>query len=178
MLEEVGVPYEYHKVDLRSEEARIELRKLNPLGKIPYLVDGDVKLCESAAINFYLAEKYKPEMMPADLADRARVYMWSFWAMTNLQPDALAVMHAKMRPDEEHPGLPAKQQHVQRLLDHLERELGDYLVANTFSVADVIAGSVVNFVDRAGAGTLGPRTTAWLEGLRSRASWNKVAAQG
>jgi glutathione S-transferase len=179
MLEEVGVPYEYHRVNVRDDAAKAELLKLNPAGKIPFLIDGDVRLSESCAINFYLAEKYKPELMPADLVERAQVYMWSFWAMTNLQPDALAVMFSMMRPNESHGDITAKKAHCQRLFDHLEGALdGGYLVAGKLSVADIIAGSVVNLAQRVNAGTLGPKSIAWIDGLRAREAWKKVAAQG
>jgi glutathione S-transferase len=177
MLEEIGVPYEYHRINLRDDAAKAAYRKLNPIGRVPFLVDGDVQLSESCAINFYLAEKYKPEWMPGRLEDRARVYMWSFWAMTNLQPEALAVMFAAMTPNDPHPELPKKTAAVQKLVDELEAGIDGYLVGKQFSVADVIAGSVVNLVSRVNAATLGPRTTSWLDGLRARDAWKRVAAQ-
>ena len=178
MLEEVGVPYEFHRVNLRDEAARAEFLKLNPAGKIPYLVDGDFKLIESCAINFYLAEKYKPELMPTDLHERTRVYQWSFWALTNVQPDAIVVMFSMMRPNEAHGDIAAKKAHCQRLLDYLESSLDGYLVGKRFTVADINAGSVVNLAQRVNAATLGPKTTAWIDGLRAREGWKKVAAQG
>jgi hypothetical protein len=44
--------------------------------------------------------------------------------------------------------------------------------------SDIIVGSVVNLVDWVKAAPLGPKTTAWLEGLRARDAWKRVAAQG
>jgi glutathione S-transferase len=181
MLEEVGVPYEYHRVNLRDEASRNELRAINPGGKIPFIVDGDVALAESAAINFYLADRYKPALMPADVGGRARVLQWSFWAMTNLQPRALDVMfHAMMLPAEKRNAetLASAKQTSQALLDHFETEVGTYLVGDRLSVADVIAGSVVNLALRAGAATGGPKTTAWIEALRARPGYQKAATGG
>src|SRR5262245_26582684 len=102
MLEEVGVPYEYKKVNLREEAARSEYKKVNPGGKVPFLIDGDVRLAESIAINFYLAEKYKPELWPGDLAERALVYQWSLWSITNLQPETMRFLaHTSFLPEAE-----------------------------------------------------------------------------
>ena len=178
MLEEVGVPYEYHRINIRDAAGLAEIRKVNPGGKVPFIVDGDFRLAESCAINFYLAEKYKPELLPRTLEGRTRSLMWSFWAMTNLQPEALLVMHQMMAPAEKRrPEAEAEaRQRVQSLLDYLETELDTYLVDKTFSVADVNAGSVVNLALRVNAGTAGPRTAAWMEGLRARPAWKKVAA--
>src|SRR5262249_40551133 len=90
MLEEVGAPYEVKQVNLRDPALRSEdMAKVNPGGKIPCLADGDFKLFESMAINFYLAEKYKPELLPQDAAGRALAYQWSFWAITNLQLEVM-----------------------------------------------------------------------------------------
>jgi sodium/potassium-transporting ATPase subunit alpha len=57
LLEELGVPYEYRRVDTRKPRAERgdELRQVSPMAKVPALVDGDVRIIESAAINLYLA---------------------------------------------------------------------------------------------------------------------------
>ena len=65
MLEEVGVSYEYRRVDTRAGQSRTpEYLRMHGGGKVPVLRDGDVVLGESMAINFYLAEKYGPELLP------------------------------------------------------------------------------------------------------------------
>ena len=64
LLEELNVPYENIKVDLMNKEHKADwFLKINPNGKVPALVDEDVTLFESMAINYYLTEKYKPEFM-------------------------------------------------------------------------------------------------------------------
>src|SRR3954462_4458911 len=84
LLEELGVPYEYRRGSARDGGTRTpEFLALNPSGKIPFLVDGEFKLFESIAINFYLAEKYGASLWPDDSARRALVYQWSLWAITN-----------------------------------------------------------------------------------------------
>jgi glutathione S-transferase len=183
MLEEVGVPYEYHRVKLRDEAASAELRKINPAGTVPFLVDGDLRLGESCAINFYLAETYKQDLIPPGVIGRSRALYWSFWAMTNLQPVALDAMFAMIPATDRPPGrgspeaLPHTKATAARLLDYLESQLDGYLVGSTFSVADVIAGSVVNVAIRGNAATPGPKTLAWMEGLRARPPYQAAIAK-
>ena len=58
-LEELGVPYEYILLDMKAgEHKQPEYLSINPMGKVPAIVDGDFKLWESGAILVYLANKY------------------------------------------------------------------------------------------------------------------------
>jgi glutathione S-transferase len=180
MLEEVGVPYEHVVVNLRDEAARATFTAINPAGKIPFLIDGDVRLGESIAINFYLAERYAPAMWSSDPVERARIYEWSLWAITNVQPESLRVMrHTAMlpevdrRPDEAAAGT----REVKRYLEYLEAQLGgDFLVGGRLTVADVNVASVANLALRMGLPGAGPRTTAWMERLRARPAYQRATA--
>lgn len=178
MLEEVGVPYEYHRVELRNPEALAEYRKVCPAGRVPYLIDGDVRLMESVAINLYLAERYAPELFAANPSARARIYQWSLWGITNMQPDALAVMSEQhFLPEGERSSVrrDAARKRCQKLIAELEAPLvTPYLMGAHFSVADVNAGSVVNLALRTGAAEPGPRVAAWMERLRSRPAYVKA----
>ncbi len=76
MLEETGVDYELEQIDIRSPNRRdsAEFRSASPMGKVPALVDGDVRMSESAAICLYLADRYAPgRLAPAvDVARRGK----------------------------------------------------------------------------------------------------------
>ncbi len=181
MLEETGAAYEYHLVKVRDGGARSpEFLAVNPGGKIPTLVDGDLVLAESMAINFYLAEKHKPEMWSGELVERAKIYQWSFWAISNLQPEGQRVMRntvlmpeSERDPDEVLLG----KQEATHLLGVLEESLADeYLVGRRLTVADVNAGSVVNAVLRFGGVSAGPRVAGWMERLRGRPAFQRATA--
>lgn len=69
-LAEAGVAYTPHPLDApHGENRQAAYLALNPMGKVPALVDGDVRLWESNAINWYLAEKHpETHLLPASLA--------------------------------------------------------------------------------------------------------------
>ncbi len=176
MLEETGVPYRLHVIDTRDPAALAAFRRdVFAGGKIPYLIDGDVALFESIAINFYLAERYKPEMWADTPGERAQIYQWSLWAITNLQPEALRAMHAAMgrggSPDE----VVAAKAAAQRYVDQLEPALASrFLVGGRYTVADLNVASIVNVSERAKAATFGPHVRAWLDAFRARPAFRKA----
>ena len=175
MLEEVGIPYDFIVIDPRNPTP--EFLAVNPGGKIPFIVDGDFKLFESWAINQYLAEKYKPELAGHSAEEWALIDQWSFWAATNLQPEALKVMFhtAMLPPDQRDPTqAEAGRKACARFLTQLEAGMpGPYLLGERFTVADVNVGSAVNLALRTGS-SAGPKVTAWMEGLRARPAYQRA----
>ncbi|MBA3898324.1 MAG: glutathione S-transferase N-terminal domain-containing protein [Sphingomonadaceae bacterium] len=92
MLEETGLPYEVHLVDIMKDESHTpEFLSLNPNGKIPAIVDPDgpagkpLGLFESGAILLYLADK-TGRFIPADPVARWETIAWVFWQMGGLGP--------------------------------------------------------------------------------------------
>ena len=93
MLEEVGLPYEAHRVDFEKAEQRsAEFLSLNPYGKIPAILDPDgpggkpLGLFESGAILLYLAEKTGKLLPAADPAARYETIAWLFWQVGGVGP--------------------------------------------------------------------------------------------
>lgn len=155
LLEELQVPYEL--IDVTMEMTRQpEYRQLHPHGKVPVLVDGDVTLFESAAICAYLADKY-PEKGFAPLPaakERGLYYQWLFYAGLTLEPPveqymfhALPNLPEKVLPKEDQTRVsPAiAQQWFKTVCEPLNALLSSqaYLVANRFSVADIVTGGVL-----------------------------------
>jgi len=180
MLEEVGLPYEYKRIDARNGQTKSEeYLRIFPGGKVPALRDGDLVLGESMAINFYLAEKYKPELVPSNLVERAQAYQWSFWAITNLQPDLVTVMVDGMRPpgQQKPEAVASAKARLQPLLAFLEHSLvgRQYLLGNRFTVADVNAASVVNLARQTGLLATLPNAGAWMERLAARPAYQRAS---
>jgi glutathione S-transferase len=102
-LQELGVAFEAISVNLAAGEHRHpEFLKINPAGKLPVLVDGDMVLTESIAIVVYLAEKYRDKgFIPADLRQRAELMQWLLFTTTELeQPLWRMARHTALYPEE------------------------------------------------------------------------------
>lgn len=82
----VGVAHEYVHIDLTKGAHRApEYLAINPYGRVPALVDGDLKLAESCAISRYLASKAKSDLYPEDVAERAIVDQWMDYAAHHIR---------------------------------------------------------------------------------------------
>jgi len=84
----LGIDLEHVVVDFfKGEQKSPDYLAINPNGKIPTLVDGDLKLWESAAIMQYLADqKQANTLYPAELAARANVHRWMYWGLNHFGP--------------------------------------------------------------------------------------------
>ena len=176
MLEEVGAPYEV-TLFTRADALTDEHRERHPLGRVPVLeIDGKF-VFESAALCMHLADCY-PEaglIPPPGSEERAYVYQWALFAMTEIEPWLVASNRAE---DDE--GREAARAGFRAAAGVLEDTLEghEYLIADSFSVADVIAGSVAG--DGGPRGLLDglPNVTAWAERLRARPARVRTDAIG
>src|SRR5262252_3039011 len=94
----LGIDLELVHVDLVTGKNRAaEYLKINPMGKVPSLVDGDLVLWESHAIMQYLADR-KPgnALYPIELAARADVNRWLFWASAHWGPNMALLINQNL----------------------------------------------------------------------------------
>jgi len=86
-LQELGVDFESITVNMTAGEHKSPaFLKVNPAGKLPVLVDGDLTLTESVAICLYLGEKYPDKgFVPREFRQRAELYQWLMFAATELE---------------------------------------------------------------------------------------------
>lgn len=146
MLEEVGVPYELRFVDIQSGEHKgTAHRSLNPMGKLPVLVDGATTVAETAAIGIYLADRYSPGVLaPAlDDPDRGAFLRWCLFAPSVVEPGCMA--HAGQWPFK--PGQ-AGWGTWEELLATLEQAVtpGPWLLGERFTMADVVLGATMRWM--------------------------------
>jgi glutathione S-transferase len=146
--EEVGVDYEFIPTSFREESKAPEYVAINPNGRIPALVDGDLVLFESMAINLYLAKTYGGKLYPSDPHDEARAIQWTIWGMTELEPYLIPmVLHKVLLPeDQRDPAVVANAEAaIERPLGVLDAHVSDreYLLGGDFTIADLnLAGAL------------------------------------
>jgi glutathione S-transferase len=180
MLEEVGVPYDYRVIDLSQprDQRPAEFRATSPSGKVPALIDGDVRLFESMAINLYLAERYRPELGPRDSGERGEMLQWCFWVAMNVHPLLIAVLyHTAILPEAQRRPEEAEQNRgwSADYFTALDRALAgkDWLVGGRFTLAEVGVGSIVEQADGLGV-SLGDNIRAWMKRFRARPAYQRV----
>lgn len=131
MLEEAGLDYERVLTDWSVGESHTpEFLALNPNGKVPLLVDGELQLFESFAINYHIARRHAPDLWVANAEDESRASQWLAWGMGELEGPHDAANRSKTAIDEAR---------LRRSLGALKQVLADqtYLVGDQFSVVDL-----------------------------------------
>ena len=142
MLEEIGLDYTVHKIDMgKLEQKRPEFLAMNPNGRIPVIKDrdnGDFVVFESGAILIYLAEK-TGMLLPREEKARSRVIQWLMFQMGGLGPMMGQANVFYRYFDEKIPAAIDRYQHESlRLLTVLDGQLDgrDYL-CDEYSIADI-----------------------------------------
>lgn len=144
-LQELGVEFEPVRVNLLAgEHQRPQFLRINPAGKIPVLVDGDLVLTESVAIVLYLAEKYSHKgLLPAGVAERAQVNRWLLFAATELeQPLWRIARHTTLYPEEQR--LPQDVAIASREFKQMAAVLNEHMKGREFVAGDRV--TVADFV--------------------------------
>lgn len=175
LVEELGLEYELVPISPFSEAVRSPgFLALNPAGKLPVLVDGDVVLTESSAIQLYLAEKC-PEagLIPQDIAERAQMYRWIFFLVTEIeQPLWRVARNTVIYPEDKR--MPADVEmatdECKAMLAVLEKHMQgrDYLVGGRLSVADLNAAYTLDWAREAGMLEDAPMLRAYVEKMYAR----------
>ncbi len=181
MLEEMGKPYQLiekstHADDLQSSE----YLRLNPNARIPTLVDGDLVLWESMAINLYLAQKYEGPMHCPGPEVLGLAAQWSFWAM--LETEALLLdllQHRAVLPEFARDASYAERDELL-----LKKPLGvlngalvgrDYLVGSSFTIADLNVASILVWGKMARLNLLNhPEVARWFDACLARPAYGRV----
>ncbi len=175
-LEECGLPYRVHAIDLaKGENKAPDFLKINPQGAIPAIVDGDgpggkpLALAQSGAIILYLAEKTR-KFLPADAAARAVAYQWFVQACSDIAGVNSAIFALANRVPEKTPST------IKFFEDRLLNYLGNFdrrlaaaeFLAGAISIADLALVPVANqrrdMIRGAGLKNL----TRWYEAMAAR----------
>ena len=174
-LNEVGADFELEVVNLLAgEHQRPEFLRLNPAGKLPVLVDGDLVIPESAAIVLYLAEKHpQSRLLPADLKARAEVYRWVMFAMTELEPPLWRITrHTALLPQEKRlpQDVALAREDFARMATVLEHHMAGrtFIVGDAITAADCVTAYLMDWANEQGLLEGQPNLQAYLTRMYDR----------
>ena len=150
LCKESNIPYEHVNVTVNVEGAtckNADYVKLNPNARVPSIDDDGFVMWESAAINLYLAEKYKSPLWPTDSKSRGRMLQWGFFVANDVEPNMVTVMqHRVMFPPEKRNAALADdadaklQPRLKVLDDHLAKHR--FFGGDRWDMADFMVASV------------------------------------
>ncbi len=176
LLEELGLPYERIDSAPQSEE----IRRLNPLGKVPVLEDGDAVLSDSVAIMTYLADKHGQLTYPAGTVERARQDAMTLMLIDDL--DALlwaAARHSFVLPEDRRvaeikPSLAWEfQRNAARIADLIA---GPYVTGDRMTIPDILLVHCLNWAVSAKFPVENPRLADYADSMRGREAYKRVRA--
>jgi glutathione S-transferase len=178
VLREKDLEYETIFVDLRKgEQKKPDFLRLNPLGKVPVLMDDDEVIYDSTIINEYLEDEYPhPSLLPEDSAARARIRLLEDHCDNFFIPPTAVLLYELYKPEGERDGQRIEQsrEELRRCLGYVEEYLGagDYIGGAQFTLADaafapraILLNRLSVEIDTSMSGVL-----AWIERLKARPS--------
>ncbi len=144
MLEETGLPYTLHPVDISAgEQQRAEFLAISPNGRIPAIVDqdapeGPLSIFESGAILNYLADK-SGRFLAASGSGRYQALAWMSWQLGGLGPMMGQLGYFSRQKERNEPAIARYAAEVARLLRVLEARLAAsaYLAGADYTIADI-----------------------------------------
>ncbi len=159
MLEETGLKYNIHPVDIgKGEQFDPEFLKISPNNKMPAMIDPDgpggkpFALAESGAMLFYLASK-TGKFLPRDLADRWRVMQWVMTQMGHVGPMLGQAHHfLQYAPEKIEYAVNRYRNEAKRLYGVLDRQLksSEWLACGEYTIADMATMPWLRFPERQG----------------------------
>lgn len=181
-LEEMGLDYELETLQFPPRVFDKSYKQVNPLGTVPCLIDGDVKMTESAGICEYLGVKYGPTPLavtPGE-TDYGAYLNWLHRSDATLTfPQTLVFRYSALEPEE--------RRQPQVVEDYRKWFLGrwravdealdgaDYLCANRFTMADICVGFAALFANLLGIEeAMTPNVKAWYERITAREAYKKA----
>ncbi len=175
VLQELGEEFEAVTVNLvAGDHRRPQFLKINPAGRVPALVDGDLVVTESVAIVLYLAERdAQRRFLPRDIALLSQVYRWLMFAKAELeQPLWRIARHTALYPEDMRlpAELPLARQDFAEMAAVLDRHMKDrqFVVGDAVTVADFVMAYTLDWANEARLLGEFPNLKAYLERTYAR----------
>ncbi|HST44725.1 MAG TPA: glutathione S-transferase family protein [Luteimonas sp.] len=179
MLEETGQPYRTERLEYATSMKAPEYLAINPMGKVPALVHGDVVVTEGAAICAYLADAFPAAGLAPPHGDPARAgyYRWLFFAAGPVEA-AVTAKALGLLPPPEKAGMVGYGS-FEQTVDVLELAVGaadPWLLGERFTAADVYLGSQVAWGLMFKTLPVRPAFEAYVGRLQARAAYQRASA--
>lgn len=175
ILNEVGQKVELVPAKTASGDKTPELLKINPLGRVPVLVEDGKVMYEGAAMIIYLCEKYKSDLLPKDGWERAQALQWLMIGNASLHPAYSRTNFLKKNGGTEEQ-IKASRAGAQAIWDQVEAQLkenGPYLCGDKVSAADILFTVIGNWADK-GVYNYGPKTKELFKKISARPAYQKA----
>ena len=176
MLEELGAEYDLNPCNPHDPA----VAAINPTGKIPALIDGDLIINDSTAILLHLGDKHQKLTYPLASPERARMMSVIFFATDAIeQPLWTMAKHSFVYPEqvrELDAVRPAARHEFGQAMEALDKMLGDreFIMGDEFSTADIILGHLGGWAKGSGFGADEGRVGEYMSRVRSRPAWKTV----
>ena len=164
MLEEMGLAYELKMLPFPPRVFAKEYLAINPLGTIPFMIDGDTKMTESSGICHYLGTRHGPTPLVVGVDDPAygAFLNWMYFSDATLTfPQTLVLRYAQLEPEER----------------RNPQVAGDYAKWFRFTAADIVIGYALRLAENIGlAKDFGPNVSAYWQRLQARDGYQRAVA--
>ncbi len=182
VCEELGIPYEIVPVDFTAEyRATPEWRRMNPVGKVPAMIDGDVKMFESCAMMQYVLDVYGKGKLQPDKADASYPHylQWCWFAeSTFARPLGEIVNHRREFKPELDDVVAEMKSRATLSIHALDQALSDrpYLLGSAMSAADISNGYTIRAYRRLVSEDLPANAQAFFDRLTATESYQRTVA--
>jgi glutathione S-transferase len=178
LFEELGVDYDLHALNLKAGEQRQPAYlAVNPMGKVPAIRHGDALITEQPAVFMYLADLYPAAKLAPPIGDplRGPYLRWLVYYGSCFEP---AVIDKSMQREPATPSTCPYGDYdtmLKTLTDQLEK--GPYLLGDTFSAADVLWGTALNWTTMFKLVPELPVIRAYIDRVLARPAMQRAAAK-
>jgi glutathione S-transferase len=182
MLEELGLGYELKMLPFPPRVFAKDYLAINPLGTIPYMIDGDTRMSESSGICHYLGTRHGPTPLVVDVGEPAygAFLNWMYFSDATLTfPQTLVLRYTQLEPEE--------RRNPQVATDYAKWFLGrlraveaatgktEMLCADRFTAADISVGYALRLAENIGlAKDFGPNVAAYWQRLQARDGYRRA----
>lgn len=172
MLKELDVQHEKINIDFATNENNAaDFRKINPMGKLPVLVDGETVVTEVSAICAYLADKFPEKKLAPEIGsvERAAYYRYLFFTGNTIEPAFSLAACGFEHPDPVSAGW-GDMPRVLATIEEMTPTTG-WALGEQFTAADVVFGGLLDFSITFKWVEPSPKVAAYVERIRQRPAY-------